>query len=156
MILVAALAATLVLILLFYWGQRTNLKRAHRLAVLLETLTDPEEVEYLWLGGVLGFQARYRAPQRLKGRPLRITLLLLPRHSPLYLPIAWLRNRGDRLLLTLESGVRRHPPAVPSGLASHLHSVEHDGDTLTLDLHIPWRRVEPLLQETVQWLASCS
>ncbi len=155
MILLAALGATLLLILVFYRGQKTNLAFAHQVALLLETLTQPEAVKYLWLGGVLGFQALYHRPRRLGHRDLKVTLLLLPRHTLLYLPIAWWRHRGDRILLTLHGPVSL-PESPPPGLHPLLRRVDKESRACTVELRLPRNHPEPVLRSLIQWLASCS
>ncbi len=152
MILTAAVIATLLLIAGFAWGQRVNLRFAHEVATLLETLAEPEEVEYLWLGGVLGFRAEYRQAQHLEGHTLAVTLLMLPRHAFLYWPIAWLRQRGDRLLLTLPVPRPCEPPAP---VRRHLRNLTREDQALTLDLQLPRRGAARVLESVFQWLTSC-
>jgi hypothetical protein len=98
-----ALAAALVLgaALLgtaFFIGQRRNRRIALRTARELEEALAPIEKTYTWIGGLIGFHARYEVAGF---RDARATCTLLPRHAPLYLPLALVLGRGDRAHVTL-------------------------------------------------------
>jgi len=96
MLFLVLLILTLVLFIGYLWGQPKNLRLARYAMVTLEETFAPQDVEYTWLGGVLGFKAIYRRHGPIP--EFLVTLLLLPRHTWLYYPVAYLRARGDRLL----------------------------------------------------------
>jgi hypothetical protein len=99
-LLVAAIVLTAAMTALaFFHGRRVNRAIALRVSRELESALEPVDSTYTWIGGLIGFHARYgtdRGP-----REARATLTLLPRHAPAYMPIALLLGRGDRAHVTL-------------------------------------------------------
>jgi hypothetical protein len=82
----------------FFVGQRRNRRIALRTARELEEALGPLEKTYTWIGGLIGFHARYGVDGF---RDARATCTLLPRHALLYLPFALMLGRGDRAHVTL-------------------------------------------------------
>ncbi len=142
------LALTLILFVGFLWGQPKNLRLARQAMVTLEEIFTPQDVEYTWLGGVLGFKALYRRSAPIP--EFLVTLLLLPRHTWLYMPFAYLRAKGDRLLFAFPrtSTTERVPPALPNLRQKILP------DRVVLELRIRWPTLRSDLQEIARWLAS--
>jgi hypothetical protein len=93
-------------------GRRANRGAALRIARELEEALEPDDTLYTWIGGLIGFHAEYEVRDL---RRVRITCTLLPRHSVMYLPVAVLLGRGDRLHVTLTVAA---PPAVEVHLVS--------------------------------------
>lgn len=146
MAILILLGLTLILVLGFVWGQRKNLKLIKRAMVTLENVFEPKDVEYKWLGGVLGVEGTYvlKSPN-LK---LKFSLLMLPRHSWLYFPIAYLRTRGDKLYITIQNGRK---------FASRLHTsqgyrVKKTDDGVVVVLRINWKTLENDLKLIRGWL----
>lgn len=81
----------------YFRGRRKNLEMARAISRELEAALHPKDQTYTWLGGVLGFKAEYRGVSETNR--VEATLTLLPRHSLLYLPVAWLLSGGDRLFV---------------------------------------------------------
>lgn len=81
----------------YFRGRRKNLGLARTISRELEAVLHPKDQTYTWLGGVLGFKAEYRGVSGTNR--VEATLTLLPRHSLLYLPVAWLLSGGDRLFV---------------------------------------------------------
>jgi len=87
----ALIGASLVLTVLYPLGHRRNLKLAKRMAALLEEQLQPQDQEYTWLGGVMGFTGEFKVPGF---RKVMVVYRLLPRQSVLWLPFHFLT--GDR------------------------------------------------------------
>jgi len=87
--------------LLFFHGRRLNRTVALRVSRELESALRPSDCTYTWIGGLIGFHARYAVEGLAK---VRATCTLLPRHAPLYMPVALLLRRSDRVHVTLYLG----------------------------------------------------
>jgi len=98
-LLIAVLGAAALLMLAHRQGLRLNIGLAKRVARELTEALDPEDVTYTWIGGGIGFHATYELSG---GRMLKATATFLPRHSPMYMPVAKLLSGHDKLQLTLE------------------------------------------------------
>lgn len=83
----------------YFRGRKKNLEMARAISRELEAVLHPKDQTYTWLGGVLGFKAEYRGVSG--ANRVEATLTLLPRHSLLYLPVAWLLSGGDRLFVVI-------------------------------------------------------
>ena len=93
--LLVVFAAAALLMLAHGQGLRLNFRLARALSRELEDVLEPTATEYTWIGGAIGFHADYELAD---GTGAKATATLLPRHSPLYLPIAALVGGGfDRL-----------------------------------------------------------
>ncbi len=78
----------------YYVGYRKNLSYIKKAASVLEEALKPKDQTYTWLGGVIGFSGEYV----VKGfENVHASLFLLPRQSFLYMPIALVTTRYDRL-----------------------------------------------------------
>jgi len=80
-------------------GKKKNKRLGEMVGSSVEDILQPEETEYVNIGGVMGhnFTFKLKAPfTEAKG-----TFTLLPRHSILYLPLSLLISRHDRFYLTL-------------------------------------------------------
>jgi hypothetical protein len=104
------MAAELILLLLllsavaryqFFRGRKLNLMIMKKISGELEDALAPLDKEYTWLGGYVGFKAKYA----LEKGEAEVTLTLLPRQALLYLPFSLLINRGDRLYLILRGNI---------------------------------------------------
>ena len=80
-------------------GKKKNKLLGEMIGRRVEEILNPEETEYVNIGGVMGhnFTFTLKAPfTEAKG-----TFTLLPRHSVLYLPLSLIISRHDRFYLTL-------------------------------------------------------
>ncbi len=92
----AVLLLTLLLVAAYLYGYRKNLSLIREASMQLEEALRPDDAEYTWLGGTVGFSAEYR----VKGfRSVQAVLRLIPRQSLLYLPVVLLSGRSDTLQL---------------------------------------------------------
>jgi len=84
----------------FYKGRKLNLQLMQHYLRSIEEVVKPEDRDYVWLGGYVGFRAVYKV-NRDNVRKFEYTLTLLPRHSLLYFPIALLTSRHDKLYIVI-------------------------------------------------------
>ncbi|BDC35966.1 MAG: hypothetical protein EF806_03630 [Candidatus Methanoliparum thermophilum] len=82
----------------FFKGRKLNLGIMSRVSNDLEESLKPLDKEYTWLGGYVGFKAKYK----LSNADVEATLTLLPRHALLYFPISLLVNKADRLYIVVK------------------------------------------------------
>ncbi len=85
----------------FYKGRQWNLQLMQHYLRSIEEVVNPEDKDYVWLGGYIGFRAKYKV-NRDNIRKFEYTLTLLPRHSLLYFPIALLTSRHDKLYFVIK------------------------------------------------------
>jgi hypothetical protein len=82
----------------FYKGRKLNLLLMRHYLKEIEDVIKPLDKEYVWLGGYVGYRARYKVScNNVSG--VETTLTLLPRQSLLYFPISLLTSRHDKLYL---------------------------------------------------------
>lgn len=112
------------------YGRRFNQQRASYYLSVLEEHFTPTHKDYVLLGEGLGYGFDYTVPGPIS--EVQGVLTLLPRYTPLYLPIARLIGRQDLLKLTFHCG-----DSLPAGVGSLVHtnctgsrwcSVEEDAD----------------------------
>ncbi|NJE85876.1 hypothetical protein E3E23_08585 [Thermococcus sp. CX2] len=85
----------------FFKGRKLNLALMQHYLRSIEDVVKPEDKEYIWLGGYVGFRAFYKI-NRDNIRKFEYTLTLLPRQSILYFPIALLTSRHDKLYIIIK------------------------------------------------------
>jgi len=100
-ILLAIMVLAALTSLQFYKGRKLNLQLMDFYLRKIEEVVKPEDKDYVWLGGYIGFRASYKI-NRDNIRKFEYTLTLLPRHSLLYFPIALLTSRYDKLYFVVK------------------------------------------------------
>ena len=90
-----------VTVLQFYRGRRKNLEILEKSIRILEEALRPKSKEYTVIGIYVGYHAKYLV-DRGGVRELDTTVVLLPRQSLLYIPIAIMTSRFDRLYLVFK------------------------------------------------------
>ncbi|WP_461864691.1 hypothetical protein [Thermococcus sp.] len=100
----------------FYKGRKLNLQIMQHYLRSIEDVVKPEDKEYVWLGGYIGFRAYYKVI-RDNIRKFEYTLTLLPRQSILYFPISLLTSRHDKLYIVVkpESKIKREAHLIQKG-----------------------------------------
>ncbi len=125
---------------LFFHGRRRNRAIALRVSRELEAGLGPRDATYAWIGGLIGFHARYAVDGLEKARA---TCTLLPRHVPLYMPVPLLLGRSDRVHVTLFLA-RRFEAEVhavhPSVLRSPVFEIEGRASMHERSVHVDGRR----------------
>ena len=111
----ALVGASLALVGAFYVGHKRNLKLARTMASLLERELQPEDQEYTWLGGVMGFTGDFKVASF---RKVMVVYRLLPRQSALWLPFHFLTGDRDTVqaLYYLKKPPRQELHLVKGGL----------------------------------------
>ncbi len=82
----------------FYKGRKLNLMLMRHYLNEIEDVIKPVDKEYVWLGGYVGYRAKYKVSSE-NVEAVETTLTLLPRQSLLYFPIALVTSRHDKLFL---------------------------------------------------------
>jgi hypothetical protein len=123
------IVATLLISLSFIWGRKRNLEMMKRVSKNLEEIIKPRDITYTLLGGVTGFRAFYEVDDF---KNIEAVLVLLPRHSILYLPISHMMGRRDLLFIVIK--LTGNP-----GINAHLLRKE-EGVLRELDINIRGER----------------
>ncbi len=92
------LALAGVAVLQFYRGRRKNLEILEKSIRIMEEALRPRDKNYTVIGLYVGYSARYLI-DRGGVREFEATVLLLPRQSLFYIPIAKITSRFDRVYL---------------------------------------------------------
>ena len=80
-----------------FLGRKKNLSIVKSVGNTLEEVLKPNDQDYTWLGGSIGFHANYKCKDF---KNVEATLTLLPRQSPLYYPVSFLVSGFDKLYVT--------------------------------------------------------
>ena len=92
------LVISIVAVLQFFRGRKLNLMLIEYTARVFENTLKPRDKEYQWIGLYVGYKARFLTPYKSLMRTEAI-VTLMPRHSLLYLPIAFITSRFDKLYM---------------------------------------------------------
>lgn len=131
----ALILTTLALAGAFAYGMRYNQRLVSTIFAAVEGAFPPLHKEYVPMGQgvVYGFEYALAGPlPSLKG-----IVTTLPRHTPLYLPIAYLIGRNDLLKLTFEC-----PGVLPPGVAVLVHETARGSRWQTVDADEDWHQEE--------------
>lgn len=90
---------TALVLVAYLRGRKINLAMARRIAALVEGVLRPLDKEYTWIGGLTGFKAVLALEGGLEAR---VTLVMKPRQSLIYLPISMLIFGGDKIFLVFK------------------------------------------------------
>lgn len=100
-LLLAIMVLAAVASIQFYKGRKLNLQLMQHYLRSIEEVVKPEDRDYVWLGGYVGFRASYKV-NRANMRKFEYTLTLLPRQSILYFPISLLVSRHDKIYFVIK------------------------------------------------------
>ncbi len=98
MLLVVAVVAVATVVV-YFRGRRINLVLMRDFIVKMENLFEPSDKEYVLLGYLVGFKAKFKV-MRWNISDITWMLTLLPRQSLLYYPISKLTSKFDRLYIS--------------------------------------------------------
>ncbi len=88
------LGLSIVIVVLYYIGYKKNIKAIEDVSKSLEKGLNPEDKEYIWLGGTLGFTGNFY----VKGfKKISASVFMLPRQSILYYPFSLITTGYDRV-----------------------------------------------------------
>ncbi len=88
------LGLSIVIAVLYYVGHKRNIKAIEAVSKSLENSLKPQDKEYTWLGGALGFTGNYKIEGFEK---VTASVFMLPRQSVLYFPFSYITTGYDRL-----------------------------------------------------------
>ena len=94
-------ALTIALAFSYFVGARRNKKISRVIFRNLEDILKPSKKTYTNIGGLIGYNFNYAKMKTKKISRVNGVLTLIPRQSPLYLPIAKLFGRKDKLYITI-------------------------------------------------------
>jgi len=132
----------------FYKGRKLNLQLMQHYLRSIEEVVKPEDRDYVWLGGYIGFRASYKV-NRDNIRKFEYTLTLLPRHSILYFPIALLTSRHDKIYFVIRpfAEIRREAHLIQKGYYRLKPKIENE-DFLQRDtVEIAGKEYEALFEK---------
>ena len=111
----------------FYKGRKLNLQLMQHYLRSIEEVVKPEDKDYVWLGGYIGFRASYKV-NRDNIKKFEYTLTLLPRHSLLYFPIALITSRHDKLYFVIRpfADIKREAHLIQKGYYRMRPDIENE------------------------------
>jgi hypothetical protein len=119
-ILLLIIALSAFIALGFYRGREKNKKIYISAFHDLQEIFKPDDQTFTNIGGFVGHHANFCFDEKDVVSEIDVTITLLPRHAPLYMPISRLIMGNDRLFITLY--MRRSPPG-----EGHLIEKEYAG-----------------------------
>ncbi|WP_456422515.1 hypothetical protein [Thermococcus sp.] len=132
----------------FYKGRKLNLQLMQHYLRSIEEVVKPEDRDYVWLGGYIGFRANYKV-NRDNIRKFEYTLTLLPRHSLLYFPIALLTSRHDKLYFVIrpEAQIKRETHLIQKGYYRLKPNIENEDFLQRETIEIAGKEYEALYEK---------
>lgn len=111
----------------FYKGRKLNLQIMQHYLRSIEEVVKPDDKDYVWLGGYIGFRANYKV-NRDNVRKFEYTLTLLPRQSLLYFPIALVTSRHDKIYFVVRpfSQIKHEVHLIQKGYYRMRPSIENE------------------------------
>ena len=132
----------------FYKGRKWNLQLMDHYLRSIEDVIKPEDKDYVWLGGYIGFRASYKV-NRGNIRKFEYTLTLLPRHSLLYFPIALLTSRHDKLYIVVKpfANIKREAHLIQKGYYRLKPDIENEPLLQSEEVEIAGKKYEALFEK---------
>ncbi|NJE61105.1 hypothetical protein [Thermococcus sp. 21S7] len=132
----------------FFKGRKLNLQLMQHYLRAIEDVVRPEDKEYVWLGGYIGFRAYYKV-NRENIRKFEYTLTLLPRQSILYFPIALITSRHDKLYVVVRpfSEIKREAHLIQKGYYRMRPRIENEELLKKEVVEIAGRQYEALYEK---------
>jgi len=132
----------------FYKGRKLNLQLMEHYLRSIEEVVKPEDRDYVWLGGYVGFRAVYKVNRGNIGK-FEYTLTLLPRHSLLYFPIALLTSRHDKIYFVIRplTEIKREAHLIQKGYYRLRPNIENEDFLQRETVEIAGREYEALYEK---------
>lgn len=132
----------------YYRGRKLNLLLMEHYIRTVKEIVKPEDENYTWLGGYIGFRAEYKV-NRDNIRKFEYTLTLLPRHSILYFPISLLTSRHDKLYFVIRPFVeiRREAHLIQKGYYRLKPDIENEPLLQKETIEIAGKEYEALFEK---------
>jgi len=106
-VLIAIMAIGAFIVFSFHSGKRKNKEICTATFNELMKVFKPDDQTFTNIGGAVGHHGTFSFKERGSVSRIDVTLTLLPRHAPLYLPISKFLMRNDRLFISV---YMRYPP----------------------------------------------
>ncbi|WP_297506063.1 hypothetical protein [Thermococcus sp.] len=132
----------------YFRGRKLNLLLMQHYIRSIQDVIKPEDKDYVWLGGYIGFRANYKV-NRDNVRRFEYTLTLLPRHSLLYFPIALLTSRHDKLYIVVRpfAQIKREAHLIQKGYYRLKPNIENEPLLQREEIEIAGKRYEALFEK---------
>ncbi len=132
----------------FYKGRKWNLQLMYHYLETIEEVVKPEDKDYVWLGGYIGFKANYKI-NRDNIRKFEYTLTLLPRQSLFYFPIALLTSRHDKLYFVVRpfAQIKREAHLIQKGYYRLKPDIENEPLLQRETVEVAGRQYEALFEK---------
>ncbi|MBP1912906.1 hypothetical protein [Thermococcus stetteri] len=132
----------------FYKGRKLNLQLMEFYLRSIEEVVKPEDKDYVWLGGYIGFRANYKI-NRDNIRKFEYTLTLLPRHSILYFPISLVTSRHDKLYIVVRpfAQIKREAHLIQKGYYRLKPGIENEPLLQKEEVEIAGKKYEALFEK---------
>ncbi|AHL22458.1 hypothetical protein [Thermococcus nautili] len=132
----------------FYKGRKLNIQLMEHYLRSIEEVVKPEDKDYVWLGGYIGFRASYKV-NRDNIRKFEYTLTLLPRHSLLYFPIALLTSRHDKIYFVIRpfAEIKREAHLIQKGYYRLKPNIENEEFLQRETIEIAGKEYEALYEK---------
>ncbi|WP_099211415.1 hypothetical protein [Thermococcus henrietii] len=132
----------------FYKGRKLNIQLMEHYLRSIEEVVKPEDKDYVWLGGYIGFRASYKV-NRDNLRKFEYTLTLLPRHSLLYFPIALLTSRHDKIYFVIRpfAEIKREAHLIQKGYYRLKPNIENEDLLQRETIEIAGKEYEALYEK---------
>lgn len=106
-VLIVIVAIGAFIVFSFHSGKRKNREICTAIFKELMKVFKPDDQTFTNIGGVVGHHGTFSFKERGLVSRIDVTLTLLPRQAPLYMPISKLLMRNDRLFISV---YMRYPP----------------------------------------------
>jgi hypothetical protein len=106
-VLIAIVTISAFIIFSFHSGKRKNREICTAIFKELMKVFKPDDQTFTNIGGVVGHHATFSFKERGSVSRIDVTLTLLPRQAPLYMPISRFLMKNDRLFISV---YMRYPP----------------------------------------------
>jgi hypothetical protein len=106
-VLIAIVTISAFIIFSFHSGKRKNREICTAIFNELMKVFKPDDQTFTNIGGVVGHHGTFSFKERGSVSRIDVTLTLLPRQAPLYMPISKFFMRNDRLFISV---YMRYPP----------------------------------------------
>jgi len=132
----------------YYRGRKLNLLLMEHYIRAIKDVVKPEDEDYTWLGGYIGFRAEYKV-NRDNIRKFEYTLTLLPRHSILYFPISLFTSRYDKLYIVVRpfAQIKREAHLIQKGYYRLKPDIENEDFLQRETIEIAGRKYEALYEK---------
>ena len=106
-VIIVIIAVTVFIVFSFHSGKRKNKEISTTIFHELVKVFKPDDKNFTNIGGAVGHHGTFSFKERGSVSRIDVTLTLLPRQAPLYMPVSKFLMRYDRLFISV---YMRYPP----------------------------------------------